>query len=77
MKISFRVTRLDGTQVPSMSAFSESLVRLLIDATDAEDVTIEDFGFTLYRIPTITEIIDIEQSLIKLGLTLDNSVVFF
>ncbi len=68
--VSFEVVLLDGNQVPNISEYADAITNILLDVTDEETVAIVKNGFALYRIPTLSEIIEIEQRLVALGLVI-------
>lgn len=71
MRVSFNLAFLDGKQILDISVYADDISDILFRITDEENITIEKFGFTLYRMPTIEEILQIEQKLVALGLIID------
>ena len=73
MERKFKLAQVDGQKIADIAVYTEAISDILYDLIEERDemFTIYEDSFSLYKIPTLNEILMVAQRLASLGLVID------
>lgn len=73
MEMKFKLAQVDGQKIADMAVYTDGISDILYNLIEDEDemFTIYEDSFSLYKIPTLNEILMVAQRLASLGLVID------
>ena len=73
MEMKFKLAQVDGQKIADIAVYTDGISDILYNLIEDEDemFTIYEDSFSLYKIPTLSEILMVAQRLASLGLVID------
>lgn len=73
MEMIFKLAQVDGQKIADIAVYTDGISDILYNLIEDEDemFTIYEDSFSLYKIPTLNEILMVAQRLASLGLVID------
>lgn len=72
MEVKFKLAAVNGEKITDMTEYSDAIFNILADCSDSyNEATIGEDWFSVFKVPTLEEILIINRNLVKLGLVID------